>query len=34
MMGKIREEFRLPLCPMTDVNRKKLEGALKSYGLL
>jgi 4-hydroxy-tetrahydrodipicolinate synthase len=34
MMGKIREEFRLPLCPMTDANRKKLEAALRSYGLL
>ena len=34
MMGKIREEFRLPLCPMTDANRKKLETALRSYGLL
>jgi 4-hydroxy-tetrahydrodipicolinate synthase len=34
MMGKIREEFRLPLCAMTDANRKKLEAALKSYGLL
>jgi 4-hydroxy-tetrahydrodipicolinate synthase len=34
MMGKIREEFRLPLCSMTDANRKKLEAALKSYGIL
>ena len=34
MMGKIREEFRLPLCAMTDANRKKLEAALKSYGLI
>ena len=34
MMGKIREEFRLPLCPLTDANRKKLEAALRSYGLL
>ena len=34
MMGKIREEFRLPLCSMTDANRKKLETALRSYGLL
>lgn len=33
-MGKIREEFRLPLCPMTDANRKKLETALRNYGLL
>jgi len=34
MMGKIREEFRLPLCPLTEANRKKLEAALRSYGLL
>jgi 4-hydroxy-tetrahydrodipicolinate synthase len=34
MMGKIREEFRLPLCAMIDANRKKLEAALKSYGLM
>jgi hypothetical protein len=25
--------LRLPLCSMTDANRKKLEAALKSYGL-
>lgn len=34
MMGKIREEFRLPLCPMIEANRKKLETALRAYGLL
>jgi 4-hydroxy-tetrahydrodipicolinate synthase len=34
MMGKIREEWRLPLCPMSEANRKKLETALRSYGLL
>jgi 4-hydroxy-tetrahydrodipicolinate synthase len=34
MMGKIREEFRLPLCSMTDANRKKLEAALRAYGIL
>ncbi len=34
MMGQIREEFRLPLCAMSDVNRKRLEAALRSYGLL
>jgi 4-hydroxy-tetrahydrodipicolinate synthase len=34
MMGKCREEFRLPLCSMLDSNRKKLEAALKAYGLL
>ncbi len=34
MMGKIREEFRLPMCPMVEANRKKLETAMKAYGLL
>jgi 4-hydroxy-tetrahydrodipicolinate synthase len=34
MMGRIQEEFRLPLCPMTEANRKRLEAALKAYGLL
>jgi 4-hydroxy-tetrahydrodipicolinate synthase len=34
MMGKIREEFRLPLCPMTAANRKKLEAALKAHGVI
>ena len=34
MMGKIREEFRLPLCSMVEGNRKKLEAALRNYGLL
>jgi 4-hydroxy-tetrahydrodipicolinate synthase len=34
MMGKVKEEFRLPLCTMTDANRKKLEAAVKSYGLI
>ncbi len=34
MMGKIREEFRLPLCSMTEANRKKLETALRNYGVL
>jgi 4-hydroxy-tetrahydrodipicolinate synthase len=34
MMGKIPEEFRLPLCSMTEANRKKLETALRTYGLL
>ncbi|MFB3816071.1 MAG: 4-hydroxy-tetrahydrodipicolinate synthase [Candidatus Methylomirabilales bacterium] len=34
MLGKIREEFRLPLCSMTEANRKKLEAALKSYGVI
>ena len=34
MMGKIREEFRLPLSAMTDAYRKKLEAALRAYGIL
>lgn len=33
-MGKIREEFRLPLCPMAEANREKLKKGLKDYGLL
>jgi 4-hydroxy-tetrahydrodipicolinate synthase len=32
LMGMIREEFKLPLCTMTDGNRKKLEETLKKYG--
>jgi 4-hydroxy-tetrahydrodipicolinate synthase len=34
LMGKIAEEFRLPLCPMADANRDKLKKAMKEYGLL
>ncbi|UCG78643.1 MAG: 4-hydroxy-tetrahydrodipicolinate synthase [Nitrospirota bacterium] len=34
MMGKIREEFRLPLCEMSDANRDKLKGILSSNGLV
>ena len=34
MLGKVKEEFRLPLCAMTEANRKKLETALRNYGLL
>ncbi len=33
MMGKIQEEFRLPLCPMSDENKDKLKKILKNYGL-
>ncbi len=33
-LGKIELEFRLPLCPLSEANDKKLETALKSYGLL
>lgn len=34
MMRKIKEELRLPLCPMAPANREKLQNALKSYGLI
>ncbi len=34
MMGKIKAEFRLPLCKMSDANEKKLREALKKAGLL
>ena len=34
MMGKIREEFKLPLCPMAEANRKKLAEVLKRYGCI
>jgi len=33
-MGRIAEEFRLPLCPMADANKDKLKKALKDYGLI
>ena len=33
MMGKIREEYRLPLCRMADDNRSKLERVMKEYEL-
>lgn len=34
MMGKMAEEFRLPLCSMEPQNRQKLEASLKAAGLL
>lgn len=34
MMGKIREEFRLPLCEMADANKEKLRKVLKDFGLI
>ena len=34
MMGKIREEFRLPLCEMSQANREKLGKTLKDFGLI
>ncbi len=33
-MGMIREEYRLPLCRISDNNRKKLLAALKGAGLV
>jgi len=34
MMGKIEEEFRLPLVKMEEANRKKLRKALADYGVI
>ena len=34
IMGKVRNEFRLPLCPMAPGNLEKLKTALKQYGLI
>jgi len=34
LMGKIRDELRLPLAPMAPANLEKLKKALKSYGVL
>ncbi len=34
MMGKVREEFKLPLCTMTEGNRKKLAEVLTRYGCI
>ncbi len=34
MMGKIKEEFRLPLCEMSDANKDKLKKVLKDYRLI
>jgi 4-hydroxy-tetrahydrodipicolinate synthase len=34
VMGKIKGEFRLPLCPMSLGNLEKLKTALKDYGLI
>ena len=33
MMGKIQEEFRLPLCPMSNENKDKLKNILINYGV-
>ena len=34
MMGLCSDELRLPLCPMSEANHKKLHTALKEYGLV
>jgi 4-hydroxy-tetrahydrodipicolinate synthase len=34
MMGKIQEEFRLPLCEMSEANREKLRKVVKDFGLI
>jgi 4-hydroxy-tetrahydrodipicolinate synthase len=34
LMGKITEEMRLPLVPMSRANRERLQKALKEYGLI
>jgi len=34
MMGRIREEFRLPLCEMAQANKEKLKNVLKTYKLV
>jgi 4-hydroxy-tetrahydrodipicolinate synthase len=34
MMGKVEEEFRLPLCRMAASNRDKLQEAMKKIGLI
>lgn len=34
LMGKIEDELRLPLAPMSEANLEKLKKALKSYGLI
>jgi 4-hydroxy-tetrahydrodipicolinate synthase len=33
-MGLIEKEFRLPLCPLSEVNSRSLKSVLKGYGLL
>lgn len=34
LMGKIREEFKLPLCEMSRANREKLQDVLKNAGII
>ena len=33
-LGKIALEFRLPLCPLSEANDRRLEAVMKDYGLL
>lgn len=34
MMGRCREEFRLPLCPLSAEHREQLQNALEEFGLI
>jgi 4-hydroxy-tetrahydrodipicolinate synthase len=34
LMGRIREEFRLPLCEMSEANKEKLRKTIKVFGLI
>jgi len=34
LMGKIQEEFRLPMCEMAPASKTKLESVLREYGLI
>ena len=34
LMGKVQEEFRLPLCRMTEKNREILKKTMQDYGLV
>jgi 4-hydroxy-tetrahydrodipicolinate synthase len=34
MLGLIRPEWRLPMCPMSDANREKLRKILTQAGVL
>ena len=34
LMGKVQEEWRLPLCEMREENKETLKGVLEKYGLL
>ncbi|HVN70379.1 MAG TPA: 4-hydroxy-tetrahydrodipicolinate synthase [Desulfomonilia bacterium] len=34
MMGRVVEEFKLPLCPMSEANKKKLAEVLRRYGCI